>query len=129
MVGNLTADPQLRVTKSGMSVASVTVASTSKVFDKQAGRLADGETVFLRGSVFGAMAENVADDLRKGDRVIAQGKLKQGSYEKDGVKVTTYELVVDEIGPSMRFSRASIARKGASASVAVSPDGGLQAPF
>lgn len=93
IVGNLTADPELRHTQSGLAVANFTIASTPKVFDKQANEWKDGEPLFLRASVWREFAENVASSLTKGQRVIAQGKLKQRSYEtREGEKRTTFEL-------------------------------------
>jgi single-strand DNA-binding protein len=112
VVGNLTADPELRFTASGAAVASFTVASTPRTFDKGANEWKDGEALFLRCSAWRQLAENVAESLTKGTRVIAQGRLQQRSYEKDGQKRTVIELEVDEIGPSLRFAKPKPADDG-----------------
>ena len=109
IVGNLTADPELRFTPSGAAVASFTVASTPRSFDRQAGEWRDGETLFMRCTVWRQAAENVAESLTRGARVIVQGRLKQRSFEtKEGEKRTVVELDVDEIGPSLRYATASV---------------------
>jgi single-strand DNA-binding protein len=111
VVGNLTADPELRYTQSGLAVANFTIASTPKVFDKTSNETKDGDPLFLRVSVWREFAEHVAGSLTKGSRVIAQGRLKQRSYEtKEGEKRTSIELEVDAIGPDLRFATASITR-------------------
>jgi single-strand DNA-binding protein len=111
VVGNLTADPELRYTQNGLAVANFTIASTPKVWDKRANELKDGDALFLRASVWREFAENVAGSLTKGTRVIAQGVLKQRSYEtKEGEKRTSIELDVDSIGPDLRWSTASVSR-------------------
>lgn len=111
VIGNLTSDPELRFTPSGSAVANFTIASTPKTFDKQAGEFKDGETLFLRASVWREAAENVAESLAKGMRVVAQGRLKQRSYDtKEGENRTVIELEVDEIGPSLRFASAKVNR-------------------
>src|SRR5690554_1910480 len=111
IVGNLTSDPELRYTQSGLAVANFTIASTPRSFDRQANEWKDGETLFLRGSVWREFAEHVAGSLTKGMRVIAQGRLKQRSYEtKEGEKRTAYEIEVDEIGPSLRYATAQVTR-------------------
>jgi single-strand DNA-binding protein len=113
MVGNLTADPELRVTSSAQSVANFTVASTPRSFDKASGEWKDGEPLFMRCSIWREAAENVAESLVKGDRVIVTGRLKQRSYEtKEGEKRTVVELEVDEIGPSLRFASAKVSKNG-----------------
>lgn len=106
VVGYLVGDPDLRFTQSGSAVANFTVASTPRSFDKQANDWKDGETLFLRASVWRDAAENVAESLSKGSRVIVTGRLKSRSYEKDGQKRTVTELEVDEIGPSLRSAVA-----------------------
>ena len=109
IVGNLTADPELRFTPSGAAVASFTVASTPRSFDRQAGEWRDGETLFMRCTVWRQAAENVAESLTRGARVIVQGRLKQRSFEtKEGEKRTVVELEVDEIGPSLRYATAKV---------------------
>lgn len=111
VVGNLTADPELRYTPNGLAVANFTIASTPRIFDRQANEWRDGEALFLRASVWREFAENVASSLTKGQRVIAQGKLKQRSYEtREGEKRTTFELDVDEIGPSLRYATAQVTK-------------------
>src|SRR5690625_877812 len=111
VVGNLTADPELRFTPSGAAVANFTIASTPRVFDRQASEWRDGETLFMRCSIWRDAAENVAESLTKGTRVIAQGRLVQRSFEtREGEKRTVVELQVDEIGPSMRYASASVTR-------------------
>ncbi len=111
VVGNLTNDPELRFTPSGSAVANFTIASTPRTFDKQSNEWKDGETLFLRASVWREAAENVAETLTKGTRVVAQGRLKSRSYEtKEGEKRTSMELEVDEIGPSLRYASAKISR-------------------
>jgi single-strand DNA-binding protein len=112
VIGNLTTDPELRFTPSGSAVANFTIASTPRTFDRQANEWKDGETLFLRGSVWRESAENVAETLTKGMRVIATGRLKSRSYEtKDGEKRTVIELEVDEIGPSLRYATAKVNRQ------------------
>lgn len=111
VVGNLTADPELRYTQNGLAVANFTIASTPRTFDRQANEWKDGEALFLRASVWREFAEHVASSLTKGSRVIAQGRLKQRSYEtKEGEKRTSIELEIDEIGPSLRYATAQITR-------------------
>lgn len=111
VVGNLTADPELRYTPNGFAVANFTIASTPRTFDRQSNQWQDGEPLFLRASVWREHAENVAATLTKGQRVIAQGKLKQRSYEsREGEKRTAFELDIDEIGPALRYSTAQVTR-------------------
>jgi len=111
VVGNLTADPELRFTPSGAAVANFTVASTPRTFDKNTNEWKDGEALFLRCSVWRQAAENVAESLQRGTAVIVQGRLKQRSYEtKEGEKRTVYELDVDEIGPSLRWATAKVTK-------------------
>ncbi|MCC5671884.1 MULTISPECIES: single-stranded DNA-binding protein [Kocuria] len=111
VIGNLTADPELRFTPSGAAVANFTVASTPRAFDRQSNEWKDQETLFMRCSVWREAAENVAESLTKGTRVIVQGRLKARSYEtKEGERRTSTELEVDEIGPSMKYATAKINR-------------------
>ncbi|BDZ45357.1 single-stranded DNA-binding protein [Naasia aerilata] len=111
VVGNLTADPELRYTQGGLAVANFTIASTPRTFDRQANDWKDGEALFLRASVWRDFAEHVAGSLTKGSRVIATGRLKQRSYEtKEGERRTAIELEVDEIGPSLRYATAQVTR-------------------
>ncbi len=111
VVGNLTADPELRFTNSGAAVASFTVASTPRTFDRQANEWKDGDALFMRCSVWRDAAENVAESLTKGMRVIVQGRLTQRSYEtQQGEKRTVVEMQVDEVGPSLRYASAKVTR-------------------
>ncbi len=111
VVGNLTADPELRYTQNGLAVANFTIASTPRSFDRASNDWKDGEALFLRASCWREFAEHVAGSLTKGSRVIAQGRLKQRSYEtKEGEKRTSIELEVDEIGPSLRYATAQVTR-------------------
>ena len=111
VVGNLTADPELRFTPSGAAVANFTVASTPRTFDRNSNEWKDGEALFLRCSVWRQAAENVAESLHRGTAVIVQGRLKQRSYEtKEGEKRTVYELDVDEVGPSLKFATAKVTK-------------------
>src|SRR3954452_11216839 len=109
VVGNVTDDPELRFTPSGAAVANFTVASTPRTFDRQANEWKDSDTLFLRCSVWRQAAENVAESLHRGTRVVVQGRLRQRSYEtREGEKRTVVELEVDEIGPSLRFATAKV---------------------
>ncbi|WP_190820068.1 single-stranded DNA-binding protein [Saccharopolyspora pogona] len=109
VVGNLTADPELRFTPSGAAVANFTVASTPRTFDRQSGEWKDGEALFLRCNIWRQAAENVAESLTRGMRVVVQGRLRQRSFEtKEGEKRTVVELEVDEIGPSLRYATAKV---------------------
>ena len=109
VVGNLTADPELRFTPSGAAVANFTVASTPRMFDRQTNEWKDGEALFLRCNVWRQAAENVAESLTRGARVVVTGRLKQRSFEtKEGEKRTVIELEVDEIGPSLRYATAKV---------------------
>jgi single-strand DNA-binding protein len=111
VVGNLTSDPELRYTQSGLAVANFTIASTPRNFDRASNDWKDGEALFLRASCWREFAEHVAGSLTKGSRVIATGRLKQRSYEtKEGEKRTSIELEVDEIGPSLRYATAQVTR-------------------
>ena len=114
IVGNLVDDPELRFTPSGAAVAKFRVASTPRVYDKQASEWKDGDSLFLTCSVWRQAAENVAESLQRGMRVIVQGRLKQRSYEdREGVKRTVYELDVDEVGPSLARATAKVAKNPA----------------
>lgn len=113
VVGNLTADPELRYVGSGIPVADFTVASTPRTFDRNTNSWKDGETFFLRCTVWREYAENVAESLTKGTRVVAYGRLKQRSYtpRDGGPDRTVYEMDVDEVGPSLRYARAQVTRQ------------------
>ena len=111
VIGNLTGDPELRFTPSGAAVANFTVASTPRTFDRQSNEWKDGDTLFLRCSIWREAAESVAESLTKGTRVIVTGRLVQRSYEtREGEKRTVYELQVDEVGPSLRYATAKVTR-------------------
>jgi len=111
VVGNLTDDPELRFTPSGAAVANFTIASTPRTFDRQTNEWKDGDALFLRASIWRQAAENVAESLTRGMRVVAQGRLRQRSYEtQQGEKRTVVELEVDEIGPSLRYATAKVTK-------------------
>ena len=111
VVGNLTADPELRFTPGGDAVANFTVASTPRNFDRQSNEWKDGDTLFLRAAAWREIGQNVAESLTKGQRVIVTGKLKSKNYEtKEGEKRTSMEIEVEEIGPSLRYATAQVTR-------------------
>jgi single-strand DNA-binding protein len=111
VIGNLTSDPELRFTPSGAAVANFTIASTPRTFDRQTNEWKDGDTLFLNCSIWRQAAENVAESLQKGMRVVAQGRLKARSYEtREGEKRTVMELDVEEVGPSLKYATAKVTR-------------------
>ena len=111
LVGNLTADPELRFTPSGAPVANFTVASTPRTFDRQANEWKDGDAMFLNCAVWRQAAENVAESLTKGMRVIVQGRLRSRTYEtREGEKRTVFEVDVEEIGPALKYATAKVTR-------------------
>ena len=111
VVGNLTAEPELKFTASGAAVANFTVASTPRTFDKKSGEWKDGAALFLRCTLWRQPAENVAESLTRGSRVIVTGRLQQRSFEtREGEKRTVIELAVDEIGPSLRYATTKISK-------------------
>jgi single-strand DNA-binding protein len=111
LIGNLTDEPEVRFTSTGTAVANFTIASTSRVFDKEASEWRDGDTLFLRCVLWQQSAENLADSLSKGTRVIVSGRLRQRSFEtSEGEKRTTVELVVDEVGVSLRYATVQITK-------------------
>ncbi|PFG18267.1 single-strand binding protein [Propionicimonas paludicola] len=111
VVGNLTADPELRFTPSGAPVANFTVASTPRTFDRASGEWKDGDAMFLNCAVWRQPAEHVAESLTKGMRVIVQGRLRSRSYEtREGEKRTVFEVEVEEVGPSLRYATAKVTR-------------------
>ena len=111
VTGNLTSDPELRFTANGAAVANFTIASTPRKFDRQSNDFKDGETLFMRCSVWREAAENVAESLQRGTRVVAQGRLESRSYEtKEGEKRTVMELAVDEVGPSLKKATAAVTK-------------------
>lgn len=112
VIGNLTADPELRTIGSGTSVASFTIASTPRTFNRQSGQWEDGQALFMRCSAWRELADHCAQSLTKGMRVIAQGRLQQRSYQaNDGTNRTVVEMQVDEIGPSLRYATAQVTRQ------------------
>ena len=111
LVGNLTADPELRFTPSGAPVANFTVASTPRTFDRNSGEWKDGDAMFINCAVWRQAAENVAETLTKGMRVVVQGRLKSRSYEtREGERRTVFEIEVEEVGPSLRYASAKVQR-------------------
>ncbi|WIA99722.1 single-stranded DNA-binding protein [Curtobacterium sp. MCBA15_012] len=111
VVGNLTADPELRYTQNGLAVVNFTIASTPRTLNRQTNEWVDGDALFLRASAWREFAEHIAGSLTKGARVIAQGRLRQRSYQdRDGQQRTSIELEVDEIGPSLRYATAQVVR-------------------
>ncbi|GAA3858594.1 single-stranded DNA-binding protein [Saccharothrix violaceirubra] len=107
IIGNLTASPELRFTQGGTAVAHFTIASSTRTFDRQAGEWRDGDTLFLRCVCWNRLAENTAESLRRGSRVVAHGRLRQRSYEKDDEKRTVIEFEIDDIGLSLRYATAN----------------------
>ena len=127
LVGNLVDDPDLRFTPSGAAVANFRVASTPRFLDRQSGDWKDGESLFLTCSVWRQAAENVAESLQKGMRVIVQGRLKQRSYEtREGEKRTVFEIDVDEVGPSLKSATAKVAKTQRSGAGSFGGQGGGQ---
>lgn len=125
LVGNLTADPELRFTPSGAPVANFTVASTPRTFDRATGEWKDGDAMFLNCSIWRQAAENVAESLTKGMRVVVQGRLKSRSYEtREGERRTVFEVDVDEIGPSLRYATARVTRTSGGGSGGYNNSGG-----
>jgi single-strand DNA-binding protein len=123
VIGNLTADPELRFTPSGAAVANFTVASTPRTFDRASGEWKDGEATFLRCTVWRQHAENVAESLTRGARILVQGRLAQRSFEtREGEKRTVVELQVDEIGPALRYATAKVNKVSRSGGVSAQPD-------
>lgn len=112
IIGNLTAEPELRFINSGAAVVNFTVAQTPRIYNKATNEWTDGEALFMRCSLWREAAENVTNSLHKGSRVIVVGKLKQRSYDKDGEKRTTVELEVEEIGPSLKYATAEVTKAG-----------------
>lgn len=109
VVGNLTGDPELRYTPTGTAVANLTVASTPRYYDKQTGGWRDGDTLFMRANVWRTTAENAAESLSKGDRVVLSGRLRQKSYQtREGEQRIVYELEADELGPSLRYATTKV---------------------
>ena len=127
LVGNLTADPELRFTPAGAPVANFTVASTPRTFDRQTNEWRDGDAMFLNCSVWRQAAENVAESLTKGMRVIVQGRLRSRSFEtREGERRTVFEIDVDEIGPSLKYASAKVQRNSGSGGSGGGYSGGQQ---
>jgi single-strand DNA-binding protein len=125
VIGNLTADPELRFTPSGAAVANFTVASTPRTFDRQTNEWKDGEALFLNCSVWRQAAENAAESLVRGMRVIVSGRLKARSYEtREGEKRTVFEIDVDEVGPSLKYATAKVQKTSRSGGGGGQPSGG-----
>ena len=125
LVGNLTADPELRFTPSGAPVANFTVASTPRTFDRATSEWKDGDAMFINCSVWRQAAENAAETLTKGMRVIVQGRLKSRSYEtREGERRTVFEIDVDEVGPSLRYATAKVNRTSGGGGGGYSQQGG-----
>ena len=124
VIGNLTDDPELRFTPAGVAVAKFRVASTPRIMDRQSGEWKDGEPLFLSCNLWRQAAENLAESLQRGARVIVSGRLRQRSYEtREGEKRTVYELEVDEIGPSLRYATAKVQRMRRSSATGGQPTG------
>ena len=125
LVGNLTADPELRFTPSGAPVANFTVASTPRTFDRATSEWKDGDAMFINCSVWRQAAENAAETLTKGMRVIVQGRLKSRSYEtRESERRTVFEIEVDEVGPSLRYATAKVNRTSGGGGGGYSQQGG-----
>ncbi|MEV6644318.1 single-stranded DNA-binding protein [Amycolatopsis sp. NPDC051371] len=123
IIGNLTSDPELRFTPAGAAVANFTVASTPRTFNRATSEWADGEALFMRCTIWKQAAENVAESLTRGARVVIQGRLKQRSFQtKEGEKRTVVELDVDEIGPSLRYATATVTKNAKNAPSTGNPD-------
>ena len=129
LIGNLTDDPELRFTPSGAAVAKFRIASTPRYLDRQSGEWKDGEALFLACNVWRQAAENVAESLQRGARVIVSGRLKQQTYEtKEGGKRTVFDVEVDEIGPSLRYATAKVQKMSRSSGGGFGGGGGGSAP-
>ena len=130
VIGNLTDDPELKFTPSGAAVANFTVASTPRTFDRQTNEWKDGDALFLRCAAWRQLAENVAESLQKGQRVIVTGALRVRQYERqDGSKGTSVELNVDEVGPSLKFATAKVTKATRSGSSSGGFGGGSSDPW
>ena len=130
VVGNLVTDPDLRFTNAGHAVANFRIASTPRSYDKQAGEWKDGEALFLTCTAWNQMAENIAESLQRGHRIVVQGRLKQRTFEtREGEKRTVMELEVDEVGPSLRYATAAVRKmtRSTATSGGYQPGGGAPA--
>ncbi|MFG1879540.1 single-stranded DNA-binding protein [Sphaerisporangium sp. NPDC049003] len=109
VIGNLTADPELRFSQQGVAVAGFTVAASRRVFDQASGQWTDGDTLFIRCSAFRQLAENVVESLARGSRIVVTGRLRQRSYEdKEGIKRTVFEVDAEDVGPSLKWATAKV---------------------
>ncbi|MGW2292804.1 single-stranded DNA-binding protein [Streptomyces phaeochromogenes] len=113
LVGNVVADPELRFTPSGAAVANLRIASTPRTFDRTTNEWKDGDTLFLSVSVWRQQAENVAESIKRGDRVIVVGRLGQRQYEKDGERKSSYEIQAEDVAPSLRNATAAVTKNSA----------------
>lgn len=111
LIGNLTADPELKFTQSGSAVVNFTVAHTPRIYNRQNNEWTDGESLFMRCSLWREAAENVAESLHRGARVIVTGKLKQRTWEQDGAKRSVVEMDVEEVGPSLKYATANVTKR------------------
>ena len=129
IVGNLTAEPELRTTRNGKAVCNVNIASNTRQYNSQSGQWEDGDTLYMRGTIWRDMAQHCAQSLHKGMRVIAQGRLQQRSYQaKDGTNRTVIEMTVDEIGPSLRYATAQVQKMQSGSYQGGNANGGYQQP-
>ncbi|MGC9536592.1 single-stranded DNA-binding protein [Streptomyces sp. UG1] len=128
VVGNVVADPELRFTPSGAAVANFRIASTPRTFDRQTNEWKDGDTLFLSVSVWRQQAENVAESIKRGDRVIVVGRLGQRQYEKDGERKSSYEIQAEDVAPSLRNATAAVAKNSAQNGQQRAQGYGQQAP-
>jgi len=127
IVGNLTADPELRFTSTGIAVANFVVASTPRTFDRSSGQWVDGEALFLRATVWAQLAEHTAESLTKGMRVIVAGRLRQRSFQtREGDKQSVIELDVDEVGPSLRYATATVTKTTSTTTAATGAGAGAE---
>jgi single-strand DNA-binding protein len=129
ITGNLASDPELRFTPSGVAVANFTIADTPRYLDKTTNEWKDGDTLWMRCSIWREAAENVAESLTKGTRVTATGKLTQRQYEKDGVKHTVIEMTVDEIAPSLKYATARVTKRAKDGGAPRQQSGGSNDPW
>ena len=129
IIGNLTAEPELRTTRNGEAVCNVNIASNTRQYNSQSGQWEDGDTLYMRGTIWRDMAQHCAQSLHKGMRVIAQGRLQQRSYQaKDGTNRTVVEMQVDEIGPSLKYATAQVQKMQSGSYQGGNANGGYQQP-
>lgn len=129
IIGNLTDEPELRTTRNGEAVCNVNIASNTRQYNSQSGQWEDGDTLYMRGTIWRDMAQHCAQSLHKGMRVIAQGRLQQRSYQaKDGTNRTVVEMQVDEIGPSLKYATAQVQKMQSGSYQGGNANGGYQQP-